>query len=174
MLFRSIPADIETVNRLAYAGGVANEAMRLRPVAPLFFLEPTVETVVGGVAIPVGSVVLLTIRLPAVNAENFDAPDEFRPARWLDERPSPGPHDSSAHQPFGSGPRICPGRSLALLEMKMVLATIYQSFDVERVGAASDVREGLAFTMSPVGLQVKLRPRHKTAEKTTLLVHGSA
>jgi cytochrome P450 len=118
-----------------------------------------VETVVGGVAIPVGSVVLLTIRLPAVNAENFDAPDEFRPARWLEERPTPGPHDPGAHQPFGSGPRICPGRSLALLEMKTVLATIYQNFDVERVGAASEVREELSFTMMPVGLKVKLRAR---------------
>ena len=169
-----VPPDIETANRLAFAGGVANEAMRLRPVAPLFFLEATADTVVGDVEIPAGMVLVLMIRAPAVSAVHFDAPDEFRPARWLDERPSPGPHDPSAHQPFGSGPRICPGRSLALLEMKIVLATIYQSFDVERVGAASDVREGLAFTMSPVGLRVKLRPRRKTAEKTTLLVHGSA
>ena len=42
----------------------------------------------------------------------------------------------------------------------MALATIYRNFDVERVGAASDVREQFAFTMSPVNLKVRLRARH--------------
>jgi cytochrome P450/nitrite reductase/ring-hydroxylating ferredoxin subunit len=158
-----VPPDIDAVNRLEFAAGVANESMRLRPVAPLFFLEPTADTVVGDVEIPVGNIVVLVIRAPATNPENFDAPTVFRPARWLENRPTPGPHEPSAHQPFGSGPRICPGRTLALLEMKLVLATIYQSFDFERVGRASDVREEMSFTMTPAGLQVKLKPRTKVA-----------
>lgn len=160
-----VPPDIESANRLTYANGVANEAMRLRPVAPLFFLEPTRETVVGSVAVSRGTAVVLMIRPPAMSADNFDAPSVFRPARWVDEGRAGGKHEPGAHQPFGSGPRICPGRTLALVEMKLVLATIFQSFDVERVGAASDVREELAFTMMPVGLQVKLRPRRGAESK---------
>jgi len=101
-----------------------------------------------------------------MNAANFDRPDLFRPARWLEDRATSGPHEPSAHQPFGSGPRICPGRTLALLEMKMMLATIYQSFEVERVGSASDVREELSFTMTPVGLRIRLRPRRKSAAES--------
>jgi cytochrome P450/nitrite reductase/ring-hydroxylating ferredoxin subunit len=155
----TVPPSIELANRLAYANGVANETMRLRPVAPLFFLEATADTVVGDVEIPAGMIVALIIRAPATNPANFDTPSEFRPARWLDDRPANGAHEPSAHQPFGSGPRICPGRTLALLEMKVALATIYQNFEVERVGAASDVRERLAFTMSPKGLKVRLRSR---------------
>ncbi|MGH9370458.1 MAG: cytochrome P450, partial [Vicinamibacterales bacterium] len=38
-----------------------------------------------------------------------------------------------AHIPFGSGPRLCPGRSLASLETRVALATLYKNFDVERV-----------------------------------------
>jgi cytochrome P450/nitrite reductase/ring-hydroxylating ferredoxin subunit len=159
----AVPPTIELTDRLAYASGVANETMRLRPVAPLFFLEATADTVVGDVEIPAGMVVALIIRAPATNAANFEMPAEFRPSRWLDDRRPGGAHEPSAHQPFGSGPRICPGRTLAMLEMKMVLATIYQNFEVERVGAASDVREKLAFTMSPVGLKVRLRQRSHVA-----------
>ena len=159
----AVPSNIEMANRLAFANGVANEAMRLRPVAPLFFLEATADTVIGDVEIPAGMVVALMIRPPAMSATHFEKPADFRPARWLDDRPTSGPHEPSAHQPFGSGPRICPGRTLALLEMKMALATIYQNFEIERVGAAADVHEQLSFTMSPRGLKVKLRARARAA-----------
>jgi hypothetical protein len=36
---------------------------------------------------------------------------------------------------------------------------LYKSFDVQRVGPGGAVRESFAFTMSPVGLDVLLRPR---------------
>jgi len=45
------------------------------------------------------------------------------------------------------------------MEMRVVLATLVRNFDVERVGEAGDVREHFAFTMSPRGLQVRLRDR---------------
>ena len=72
-----------------------------------------------------------------------------------------GAHDVSAHIPFGSGPRICPGRGLALLEMKLLLSMLYRNFNVERVGGAEGVRENFAFAMSPVGLKVRLRRRSR-------------
>jgi cytochrome P450 len=63
--------------------------------------------------------------------------------------------------PFGAGPRMCPGRYLALLEMKMALATLLGSFDLVSVGAADGgtVTERLAFTMAPTPLAMQLRPR---------------
>jgi len=69
------------------------------------------------------------------------------------------PHNVSAYMPFGSGPRMCPGRSLALLEMKTLLSMLYKNFDVDRVGRSEDVSELYGFTMSPTGLKARLRPR---------------
>ncbi len=43
--------------------------------------------------------------------------------------------------------------------MRVLLAAIYRSFHVERVGHAEDVKEISAFTMMPVGLRVRLRRR---------------
>jgi cytochrome P450 len=162
------PPDIEAADRLAYAGAVANETMRLRPVAPVVLLAATRDVVIGDVAVPKGTWVALLTRPPAVDARHFGDPAAFRPERWLPNGqlpngslPNGGPlaHDPSVFLPFGSGPRICPGRSLALLEMRLVLATLYSAFDVERADGASDVREAFAFTMHPVGLRVRLRRR---------------
>jgi hypothetical protein len=43
--------------------------------------------------------------------------------------------------------------------MKMLLAMLYGAFDVERVGDGEAVREAFSFTMSPIGLRVRLRRR---------------
>lgn len=63
--------------------------------------------------------------------------------------------------PFGAGPRTCPGRYLALSEMKMVAAMLLGAFEIADVSTADGtaVQERLAFTMSPVGLRLQLRTR---------------
>jgi cytochrome P450/nitrite reductase/ring-hydroxylating ferredoxin subunit len=156
-----VAADVDAVNRLHVASAVANEALRLRPVAPFAGASANVDTSLGEYFIPKGTTILLLFRPEAVEPTNFADPLAFKPERWLDA-PS-GPHNPSAQIPFGSGPRMCPGRSLALLEMKTLLSMMYKCFDVERAGRAEDVTELFGFTMSPVGLRVRLRPRSGVA-----------
>ena len=160
----SVPHEIETANRLVFAGAIANEAMRLRPVAPLQLFEANRDFAVGDVDVPKGTWVCTLTRPPAADERNFASATTFRPERWLEGHGAKhGRHEPSAHTPFGSGPRICPGRTLALLEMKVVLAMLYGAFDVERVGDGAAVCELYAFTMSPVGVRVKLRVRQGAA-----------
>jgi cytochrome P450/nitrite reductase/ring-hydroxylating ferredoxin subunit len=155
-----VAGDIETANKLTFAGAVANETMRLRPVTPVVVvLEAKVETVVGDLLVPAGTHVYVLSRPAARDPAHFAEPHVFRPRRWLGE--TAGAHDVSAHIPFGSGPRICPGRVLALLEMKLLLSMLYKNFNVERVGGTESVRERFAFTMLPVGLKVRLRRRSR-------------
>jgi cytochrome P450 len=63
--------------------------------------------------------------------------------------------------PFGAGPRICPGRYLALLEIKMAMAMLLAHFDILDVSTpdGSEPAEQMAFTMMPVGLRMRLRER---------------
>jgi cytochrome P450 len=133
--------------------------MRLRPVAPLFFFEPNRDVIIDNVAVPKGTWVCLLTRLPAVDERHYADASTFRPERWIGGGATRGAHEASVHMPFGSGPRICPGRALALLEMKIVLSMLFAAFDVERVGNAAAVQELFAFTMSPIGVRVRLRSR---------------
>jgi cytochrome P450 len=138
--------------------------MRLRPVAPILFLEAKVETVAGDLLLPDGTRVIVLMRPAACDPDHFVEPQAFRPRRWLGE--NAGAHDVAAHIPFGSGPRICPGRVLAMLEMKLLLSMLYRNFNVERVGGAEGVREHFAFAMSPRGLKVRLRRRSSAPADT--------
>src|SRR5574341_2231955 len=99
------------------------------------------------------------MRSSPTDERRFPGAEMFDPSRWLS-----GPSASSAKRvsmPFGAGPRLCPGRYLALLEMKMAMAMLLKGFEIERVATSDggEARENLAFTMAPVGLKLNLRPR---------------
>ena len=80
-------------------------------------------------------------------------------AGWSGAQPPSSAAAKRAAMPFGSGPRMCPGRYLALLEMKMAMAMLLSSFDIESVDTPDGglAEERMAFTMNPVGLRMRLR-----------------
>jgi cytochrome P450/nitrite reductase/ring-hydroxylating ferredoxin subunit len=152
----SIPPDLDRANRLPYADAVAQETLRLRPVAIMIALEANEDVLIDDVALPRGEWVYGLLRQPALDERNFTDARAFRPDRWITP---PAEHTPGAHMPFGSGPRICPGRTLALLEIRVVLAMMMKRFEIERVGVREDVRERFSFTMVPKNLNVRFHAR---------------
>jgi cytochrome P450 len=74
--------------------------------------------------------------------------------------PRPG-HTPQALMPFGGGPRVCPGRSLAFLEIKTVMAMLCRNFTLTKLAGTPPVGEHFAFTMKPTHLTLHLRPRER-------------
>src|SRR5688500_20251628 len=99
------------------------------------------------------------MRSGAIDERRFADSRAFDQARWLSSAQASSPKRVS--MPFGSGPRLCPGRYLAILEMKMVMAMLLSRYEIESVGTPDgrEAREHLAFTMAPVGLRLKLKQR---------------
>ena len=154
-----VPADMAATRALDDVEAIANETMRLKPVAPLMFYQNVPEVTLGDLRLPPGSAVCVLTRVAAMDPARVDDPMVFRPARWRDGRLATEMQRSGVFVPFGSGPRICPGRSLALLEIRVVLATLLRSFELERVGRPDEVGEEFGFTLTPTDLRVRLRRR---------------
>jgi len=155
-----ILGGIEQTHRLPYLDAVSNETMRLKPVAPLLLSEALADVELLGFRIPRGTPVATLFRRVATRDENFADGARFDPERWL--RPpaeQPGPHDRQAFFPFGGGSRLCPGRNLALLEIRSLLALFCRNFSAEAVGSLERVEECLAFTMHPADFRVRLQRR---------------
>ncbi|KAH9904941.1 cytochrome P450 [Xylariomycetidae sp. FL2044] len=61
---------------------------------------------------------------------NFRNPESFAPERWLGD-PMYADDNQEAHQPFAYGPRNCLGQGMAMHEMRLILATLLYTFDLE-------------------------------------------
>ena len=152
---------IEQMDALDFVEACALEAMRLKPVAPYMRLEAIHDTAIGDVHVPAGTVVWCVLRHDSVDRNVSPDASEFKPTRWLQENAT-APDGNAAKKasiPFGAGPRICPGRYLALLEIKIALAMLLGNFEIEAVETpdGKDAQELTGFVMSPVGLSMRLR-----------------
>jgi len=150
---------LDHIARLDYVEACAHEAMRLKPVAPQTGLEALRDTLLGDVHIPQGMVVIGVMRRDATSERFVPNAAAFDPDRWLGDAEPAVTSAKRISMPFGAGPRICPGRYLALMEIKMAIATLLSTFEIESVGSAdgNEPREHLAFSMGPVGLRMRLK-----------------
>ena len=138
--------------------------MRLKPVAPIIPLQAVCDVTVGDVRVPAGVIIQNIMRSDSVSDNHLAHATFFQPERWLAGVDGPGAMAKAAKRismPFGAGPRICPGRYLALLEMKMAIAVLLGNFEIENVATPDgrEAKEHLAFTMQPVGLRMRLHLR---------------
>jgi cytochrome P450 len=97
--------------------------------------------------VPKGRTILISPYVTHHDPRWFDAPDAFKPERWLGDLEKRLP--KFAYYPFGGGPRICIGNGFALMETRLLLATIAQR---RRLALAPGHRVEL-------GPLVTLRPR---------------
>lgn len=120
------PAGSEDLPRLAYTGQIFTETLRLYPPAWMIAREATVDTEIGGYAVPKRTAVYLSPWVVHRDPRFYPEPERFNPDRWTEDFSRQLP--SYAYFPFGGGPRMCIGASFARTEAILALATIGQRF----------------------------------------------
>jgi cytochrome P450 len=146
----------EDVKKLDLFEFVAQETSRFKPVVPLIYLEPIVDVVLGNVSLPSGTPLFFMLRPSMLDSKRFGRPDEFLPERWSSGHLDVQPHDQKAYAQFGAGPRVCPGRYLAGVEMRLVLSMLSRNFSVELATSPGSIKEIASFTMMPDTMPVRL------------------
>ena len=119
------------VDQLSYTQAVVMESLRLHSPAPDNFRFSIQDDVLpDGTPVPAKSLVMFSAY--SINHSDIvwgDDADTFNPDRFV-KRPEPSPMQFPT---FNAGPRLCPGKPLALMELKMALAFLVSKFDFEDV-----------------------------------------
>lgn len=137
---------------------VVMESLRLYPPVPMTIRKAAKSGWIDGIYVPKGTLLYIPIRVANTWKEVWGADaEEFRPERWL--HLSEAYHPSLSMQTFIAGPHACIGRTMALIEMKAVLAVFISHFSVEPAFAGQVAKPTAAITMKPADelpLKVKL------------------
>jgi cytochrome P450 len=130
---------------LDYTERVIHETLRVLPPVWAQFRQPLADARLGDYRIPEGAPMMLPQWAIHRSSRHWDAPLTFDPDRWDGRKPAEVP----AYFPFGAGPRACIGRQLAIVESKLILATVLAEWDVEVLD--DEVPRRAAITMQPTG-----------------------
>jgi cytochrome P450 len=148
---------LEDLAALPFTEAVVKEALRLYPPAWSIGREALEDDEIGGWHIPRGAVVVLNPWTVHRDARLYEEPLAFRPQRWRDGLEQRLPR--FAWFPFGGGPRLCIGVGFAMMEARLVLATLAQRFRFERV-PGEEVELLATVTLRPRhGVKVRVRAR---------------
>lgn len=156
----TLPREWEQLKLFTYLDAAHSETQRLRTVAPYIGLTSNADCVVADTFIPKNTAVIVATAGEGFDDTLFPEPAAFRPERWIAEhRPKREEDPARRVFPFGGGSRLCPGRFLALTEIKMVVAMIVRNFDLTLEPGAPEPTELLNFFMAPSAVPVRLAPR---------------
>lgn len=136
---------LDDVPRLVWTDAVLREAMRLYPPAYVVARVANEPVELGGYALSEGDQVVVWIWHIHHDARWFERPEAYEPERFL--APT---FPAQAYLPFGAGTRKCIGAGFAMLELRLILATLARRFH---------------FTLDPtqtvdVSPRVTLAPKH--------------
>ncbi|MEY2832761.1 MAG: hypothetical protein RLZZ574_2019 [Cyanobacteriota bacterium] len=133
------------IAKLPYLSAVCKETLRIYPVAMLTFPRTVLEpTELMGYKLEVGQVLMGCIYLLHQREDVYPEHHQFKPERFLERE-----FDSYEFFPFGGGKRRCIGEALAMLELKLVLATIVTEYDLELTGDRPETPARRGVTLAP-------------------------
>ncbi|XP_053202613.1 cytochrome P450 2J2-like [Panonychus citri] len=122
--------DYSHRNRMPITMAFIYEVHRLGSVlASNLLRRATCDTKIGNHSIPKDTIVIFNFWSVHMNPNLWDNPEEFNPSRFLSEDGSKAVKPQYL-VPFSGGKRICPGESLANVEIFLYIVSIVQRFKI--------------------------------------------
>nr|CAH0102405.1 unnamed protein product [Daphnia galeata] len=152
------PVSMADLSELKYLECCIKEALRLYPSVPLFTRELKDDVEICGYELPTGTTVMIVPYIIHRDPIYFPDPDSFKPERFFPENIQ-GRHPY-AYVPFSAGPRNCIGQKFALMEEKIVLASVLRRFHVQSFDKADGMPLLVELILRPRdGIRVRLTPK---------------
>ena len=129
------------------------ESMRLYPPVPIMSRQCVADAVIDGREVRAGTSVLIPIYVIHRHSKRWERPDDFEPSRFEDSEAMP----RYQFMPFGAGPRVCIGRSFAMLEAATILSTLVKNARFELADAEEPYPVAGVTLIPRRGLRLKIR-----------------
>ena len=140
---------------LAYTRAVIQETMRLYPPIWALIRVASKPDVIAGKEIKPGDRVVLFSYGVHHSAKHWEAPQEFRPERFMDEGAKK--RKPYTYMPFGGGKRSCIGGAMSQVENTLALSILLRRFRPEYAGVEPPGISGTVTLTPKGGLYFRIR-----------------
>ena len=154
---------MDDLSRIPYTDQVIKESMRLFPPAWIVPREANQLVMLGGYPVAKNSILLSSPYTMQHSPRYFTEPDRFVPERFTEDFEKTLP--KYAYFPFGGGPRVCIGNGFAMMEARLLLATIVQQYQLALVPDQTVVPEPVITLRPRDGIQMRLIGRQNVVER---------
>jgi cytochrome P450 len=138
--------ETKDYGQLEYLDATCKEILRIYPIVPAVFREVVQPFRIGDYVFDPGTILSPSVYLTHRRDDLYEHPEDFDPDRFL--RRSYSPYE---YLPFGGGARRCIGISLAVHEMKIILATLLERFELGVAAGQRVAPVRRSVTMGPSG-----------------------
>ncbi len=154
----------DPVRKFPFAASLVKETLRYMPVAPIAGLQTLEDCSINDIQFKKGTDILLLTRLASFEATPTKDPYSFNPDRWNPDLVDEATLVKQAQLllGFGGGPRVCPGRGLAIHELIWFTVLVAGAFRVKELDLPSGhypVQSAMRFTVGPKNLYLRLISR---------------
>ncbi|KAH7445498.1 hypothetical protein KP509_01G011700 [Ceratopteris richardii] len=147
------------IENLPYLQMVVKESLRLHPPGALLLPHESMEDCkIGGYDIPSNTMAYVNVWAIGRDPSIWETPQMFLPERFEGKNVTVyGRHFDLL--PFGSGRRMCPGWSLAMADLHLLIGTFVQAYSLSvNSGNQSDVLDGATIDFSEkAGSSISMR-----------------
>ncbi|KAB8293722.1 hypothetical protein EYC80_009207 [Monilinia laxa] len=129
------------VRYLPYLDAIIHEALRIHANTGTILerVVPPQGAEIDDYQIPGGTIVGVNVWVIHRNTEIFGVGiDTFRPERWIEASDEKLSEMKRKMFSFGSGPRMCNGRNLALMQIGKMVVEFYRRFDAVLIHSERD------------------------------------
>ncbi|GBC09873.1 hypothetical protein RclHR1_09180007 [Rhizophagus clarus] len=158
------PITYKDLDKLEYCDAVTKEVYRHFPIAFFIGRINAQHDKVGGYDWPEGTSFQIFVSALMKHKDYWTEPEKFDPDRFYrveesDKYLLEKKKMKNTFPIFGGGIRICPGRKLAIIELKCLLVLIYRKYDIELVDMNAPLNYSSDFINVCKGLNVRIKPR---------------
>jgi unspecific monooxygenase len=160
--------DPMAIVRLPYLTAVCNETLRMSSINMLLsgrMVKSPVELM--GYKLSPGTAIFGSVYLTHHRPDLYPEPKQFKPERFLERQFSP-----YEFLPFGGGNRSCIGANLAVMEIKLVLATVLLRYQLTLADNQPEKLQGRGVVLIPAkGVRMIVQsPRIRQKQELTATV----
>jgi len=149
-------AEPMAIAQLPYLTAVCQETLRIYPITPTTFVRVLKQPMtLGGYDFAAGTALMPATYILHQRPDLYPDPKAFRPERFGERQYAP--HE---YLPFGGGNRRCIGSALAMMELKLSIATLLQHFEfaLRHARPVTPTRRGLTLA-PPASLRIRVKSR---------------